>query len=160
VRIAAQNDKAARRHPSHLSPAIGSEMGTNMFLAEVRQKSGDRTGQHRFRQKPDRAGRPSRASGSARGSVSERSGTRVISSGTHPLIHGRENLEDYNAVFLIQLESWEAALKSGLALWSQSKTHQAIEIAKLLGWTEQHGETPQLNRTARACPFSAEKATL
>src|SRR5215831_1330877 len=27
---------------------------------------------------------------------------------------GRENLEDYDSSFLIQLESWEAAVKSGL----------------------------------------------
>jgi hypothetical protein len=65
---------------------------------------------------------------------------------------GRENLEDYNAVFLIQLESWEAGIKSGLLPDRSGKGPQAIDIALLLGWTELHQqETPQLNATARAC---------
>jgi hypothetical protein len=66
---------------------------------------------------------------------------------------GRENLEDYNAVFLIQLESWEAALKSGLVPSVLGKTHQPIEIAKILGWTDIHSKSSsaQLNHTALAC---------
>jgi hypothetical protein len=66
---------------------------------------------------------------------------------------GRENLEDYDAVFLIQLESWEAAINSGLAPESSGKTSQPIEIAKLLGWIRFHSrdKAPQLNDTARAC---------
>ena len=51
---------------------------------------------------------------------------------------GRENLEDYNAEFLIQLESWEAAIKSGLVSSGTPESRgQHIEISKLLGWTRQ-----------------------
>ena len=70
---------------------------------------------------------------------------------------GRENLEDYNAAFLIQLESWEAASKSGLVLSAKAdREPQPIEIAKTLGWTvikEQEGRPPNnvMNDTARAC---------
>jgi hypothetical protein len=66
---------------------------------------------------------------------------------------GRENLEDYNAVFLIQLESWEAALKSGLAFGTPNKTPQAIDIARLLGWTRRasQGGHAIVNDTAAAC---------
>jgi hypothetical protein len=65
------------------------------------------------------------------------------------MLPGRENLEDYNAVFLIQLGSWEAALKSGFAPVRNGKPPQPIEIAKLLGWVQFHGgaKTPQLNLT-------------
>jgi hypothetical protein len=66
---------------------------------------------------------------------------------------GRENLEDYNAAFLIQLESWEAASKSGLV---SSRAHerepQAVDIAKMLGWTDANAQGSQImNQTARAC---------
>lgn len=65
---------------------------------------------------------------------------------------GRENLEDYNAIFLIQLESWEATVKSGLLSTRVEKTPQPIEIAKLLGWVRiQGGKTTILNQTAEAC---------
>lgn len=64
---------------------------------------------------------------------------------------GRENLEDYNANFLIQLESWEAAMKSGLFPACAGKTPDAIDIARLLGWTELREDNQQLNATARAC---------
>lgn len=66
---------------------------------------------------------------------------------------GRENLEDYNAVFLIQLESWEATIKSGLVPSTLGKKVQPLEIATLLGWTDiqsKHGHR-QLNHTALAC---------
>ena len=46
----------------------------------------------------------------------------------------RENLEDYNANFLIQLATWEAAIGSGL-LGAPKQEGQHVEIAKLLGWT-------------------------
>jgi hypothetical protein len=64
---------------------------------------------------------------------------------------GRENLEDYDSSFLIQLESWEAALKSGLLPIGNSP--QPIAIAKLLGWTiAQKGQKSLvMNKTARAC---------
>jgi len=66
---------------------------------------------------------------------------------------GRENLEDYNAAFLIQLESWEAALKSGLVSGVAEKRTQHIDAAKLLGWTRiQSGTgTVIINDTASAC---------
>jgi hypothetical protein len=56
-------------------------------------------------------------------------------------------------LLLIQLESWEAALKSGLVPFRNGNAPHTIEIAKLLGWIEFHGgsETPQLNLTAGAC---------
>lgn len=66
---------------------------------------------------------------------------------------GRENLEDYNAVFLIQLESWEAAAKSGLISREREKPPQALDIARLLGWTDPHsdGKHDAMNQTARGC---------
>jgi hypothetical protein len=70
---------------------------------------------------------------------------------------GRENLEDYNASFLIQLESWEAASQSGLiGSLRNEREPQSIDIAKMLGWTlmkEQDGRVPIpiMNATARAC---------
>jgi len=69
---------------------------------------------------------------------------------------GRENLEDYNAAFLIQLESWEAASKSGLVRpCAHGREPQAVEIAKMLGWTDAKTRGVQvsqmMNQTARAC---------
>jgi ParB family chromosome partitioning protein len=66
---------------------------------------------------------------------------------------GRENLEDYNAVFLIQLEAWEAGIKSGLFSGRPEKRRQPIDIARLLGWTRFRGDskTELLNDTAEAC---------
>lgn len=61
---------------------------------------------------------------------------------------GRENLEDYNAVFLIQLESWEAAIKSGLS-GRPEKAPQPTDIANLLGWLR--GNPSKMNDTASAC---------
>jgi hypothetical protein len=56
-------------------------------------------------------------------------------------------------LLLIQLESWEAALKSGFAPESSEKSPQVIDIAKLLGWIKFHSrnQSAQLNDTARAC---------
>lgn len=64
---------------------------------------------------------------------------------------GRENLEDYNADFLVMLESWEAADKF---LSGQRRTlAEPIDIASLLGWLDLHivRGSPQLDDTARAC---------
>jgi hypothetical protein len=47
----------------------------------------------------------------------------------------RENLEDYGAVFLIQLESWEAVIKSGFVSFMKDKTPEPIATATILGWT-------------------------
>jgi hypothetical protein len=67
---------------------------------------------------------------------------------------GRENLEDYNAVFLIQLEAWEAAISSGL-LPECSGKRQVIDIAELLGWvrpeTGSNRNGMKKNDTASAC---------
>jgi hypothetical protein len=65
---------------------------------------------------------------------------------------GRENLEDYNAVFLIQLETWEAAIKSGLVLFAKSDGRQPIAVARFLGWDRPNkdGRTT-MNATASAC---------
>jgi len=71
---------------------------------------------------------------------------------------GRENLEDYDAAFLILLETWEAVIHSGLWPRKRGQSHEAIEIAKILGWTQIHPvdkvhKNPhlQLSHTARAC---------
>lgn len=63
---------------------------------------------------------------------------------------GRENLEEYNADFLVMLETWEAGWKFPNASGSQ---REAIDVATLLGWTDIRSisGTPQLNQTARAC---------
>src|SRR4051794_256634 len=65
---------------------------------------------------------------------------------------GRENMEDYNAVFLILLESWEAVLKSGLPCL-QGRTPKAIDVARLLGWTRIRSDRgdDKMNDTAAAC---------
>jgi len=63
---------------------------------------------------------------------------------------GRENLEDYNAEFLVMLETWEAGVKFFEA--TASKKYEAADIAQLLGWTSlQKDGYPRLNNTARAC---------
>jgi hypothetical protein len=65
---------------------------------------------------------------------------------------GRENLEDYDAAFLIQLETREAAIKSELICGGAEKNHQPIEIATLLGWTRRRSDDViVLDDTARAC---------
>jgi hypothetical protein len=65
---------------------------------------------------------------------------------------GRENLEDYNASFLIQLESWEAAIKSGFGSLVKEQKAQPIAIAGLLGWTRVNvNGSVILNGTAEAC---------
>jgi hypothetical protein len=64
---------------------------------------------------------------------------------------GRENLEDYNADFIVMLESWEAAI-SYLGGHAPVKP-QDIEIARLLGWTDgrNDSDSTRSNQTARAC---------
>lgn len=58
---------------------------------------------------------------------------------------GRENMEEFNADFLIMYEAWEAASK-----WSARvrKSDQQIDIARTLGWLGSDGKA---NNTARAC---------
>lgn len=68
---------------------------------------------------------------------------------------GRENGEDYNADFLVMLNTWEAATRFLSA--EPRKNHEPIEKARFLGWTEIRGEskTPQMNHTARACHYAS-----
>jgi ParB-like chromosome segregation protein Spo0J len=62
---------------------------------------------------------------------------------------GRENLEDYNAEFLVMLETWEAGVKFSAA--AETGT-QAVDIARLLGWTSVDVTgNDKMNNTARAC---------
>lgn len=46
---------------------------------------------------------------------------------------GRENLEDYNADFLVMLETWEAAVD--FARNGRFEIRQPIDLARILGWT-------------------------
>jgi len=62
---------------------------------------------------------------------------------------GRENMEDFNAEFLVMLESWEAAVKFTVRT---GKSAQPTEAAKLLGWMiERTDRNSHLNDTANAC---------
>jgi hypothetical protein len=66
---------------------------------------------------------------------------------------GRENMEDFNAEFLVMLESWEAGASF---LPRQARQNvEAIDIAKLLGWTQQNKGQTVCNHTARACENAA-----
>jgi hypothetical protein len=58
---------------------------------------------------------------------------------------GRENLEEFNADFLIMLESWEAAEE--FLRGDRDKTPQIIDIARLLGWVK----NDKANNTAHGC---------
>jgi hypothetical protein len=59
-------------------------------------------------------------------------------------------LEDFNSDFLIQLNAWEAARRLFSA--TQEKPIEAIDVARLLGWTRiQGGKYHILNDTASAC---------
>jgi len=62
---------------------------------------------------------------------------------------GRENGEDYNADFIIMLETWESAAKF---LATSREKIQRLDVARILGWTraEKRG-TDQLSDTAVAC---------
>jgi len=66
---------------------------------------------------------------------------------------GRENLEDYNANFLVMLESWQA----GRELLRRERRDpgakmEAIEIAKLLGWIRaRDGGGLRMKDVAEAC---------
>jgi ParB-like chromosome segregation protein Spo0J len=73
---------------------------------------------------------------------------------------GRENMEDYNADFLCMLETWEAAVVFVDRRGERRGKLQAIDIARILGWTELHKEGSDvrhkdphitLNRTAVSC---------
>lgn len=67
---------------------------------------------------------------------------------------GRENGEDYNADFLVMLNTWEAAGKFLSA--DRRINSEAIDIARLLGWTaDSAGRVDQMNHTARACHYAS-----
>jgi ParB/RepB/Spo0J family partition protein len=58
---------------------------------------------------------------------------------------GRENMEEFNADFLVMYEAWEAAVK--FCARTRKNTKQ-IDLARLLGWLAADGKA---NATARAC---------
>jgi hypothetical protein len=69
---------------------------------------------------------------------------------------GRENGEDYNAEFLVMLNTWEAA--ENFLDAPRIRKRQPIEIARLLGWTNPRHvgmADDQMNHTARACYSAA-----
>jgi ParB-like chromosome segregation protein Spo0J len=68
---------------------------------------------------------------------------------------GRENMEDYNADFLVMLETWEAAV--GFAGRARLEK-QPTDIARVLGWTNPRTDRKfnELNDTASACVDTLE----
>lgn len=62
---------------------------------------------------------------------------------------GRENLDEYSASFPVLLETWEAAAKFLTAV--DGKRVQAIDIARLLGWTRPHVNGVSTTSVADAC---------
>jgi ParB/RepB/Spo0J family partition protein len=81
---------------------------------------------------------------------------------------GRENLEDYNADFLVMLETWEAASEyCGARARAVNKSSDLIDIAKILGWVKversSHGRGAEgkvvnavrTNDTAEGCHAAA-----
>jgi uncharacterized small protein (DUF1192 family) len=69
---------------------------------------------------------------------------------------GRENLEDYNADFLVMLETWEAAIEFRRRDGEKSET---IDNARLLGWTRLRADGGRANDTALACDDAAKLIT-
>jgi len=68
---------------------------------------------------------------------------------------GRENMEDYNADFLVMLETWEATVGFFDARGRQKL--QTIELARFLGWTGTRADRKCdiASHTARACSAAA-----
>ena len=68
---------------------------------------------------------------------------------------GHENMEDYNADFLVMLNTWQATVKF-LSLTKDKRT-QAVETARFLGWVLVRGEASKragetkMNAAAQAC---------
>lgn len=64
---------------------------------------------------------------------------------------GRENMEDYNADFLVMLNAWEAAIK--FMDRNMSTRLKGVDIANVLGWTSTRGtrSDPNMSATAQAC---------
>ena len=68
---------------------------------------------------------------------------------------GRENGEDYNADFLVMLETWEAAIKFLGA--KAPKTDKPLKIAQFLGWTRLHTDGGlKMTETAQACNAASQ----
>ena len=62
---------------------------------------------------------------------------------------GRENLEDFNSDYLVQLQTWKAAVRFSEI---SEKKRDDVEIARLLGWTARDSSGyDKMNDTARAC---------
>jgi len=67
---------------------------------------------------------------------------------------GRENMEDFNAEFLVMLESWEAAVAFVSDPAAPPGNLEVIAVASLLGWTSLDATSKadkRSNHTARAC---------
>jgi hypothetical protein len=62
---------------------------------------------------------------------------------------GRENLEDYNADFLVMLETWEAA-EIFIAARDRAQNPETLVIAQLLGWIRGNRDTYRINDVAVA----------
>ena len=69
---------------------------------------------------------------------------------------GRENGEDYNADFLILLETYEAAER--FLARESVKSRQTVDIARFLGWTRHHPQRniDMANDAASACASASE----
>ena len=61
---------------------------------------------------------------------------------------GRENGEDYKSLFLIMLNTWEAAVEFGD---HGRQNVQPLDIAAVLGWTSVTSGRAKANQTALAC---------
>lgn len=66
---------------------------------------------------------------------------------------GRENGEDYNADFLVMLETWEAAIRFVVVEEASSKSDKPLKVANFLGWSVTSGAKNELrmNDTAKTC---------
>ena len=70
---------------------------------------------------------------------------------------GRENMEDYNADFLVMLETWEAA--AAFIAGARPEKSQPIDVSRLIGWTSSERGSKagdRMNETARACNAAAQ----
>jgi len=67
---------------------------------------------------------------------------------------GRENLEDYNAYFLVMLETWDAAVAFDRGR-DQNQKVEDIRIARLIGWMSGR----HVNATAEACSHASQLIT-
>ena len=68
---------------------------------------------------------------------------------------GRENTEDYNADFMVMLETWEAAENF---LWPLGEAQIPPDIARLLGWVRPHPQRDidMTDDCAEACSAASQ----